>query len=94
MQYVLYCLDKSGHSQIRAANRDAHLAYLKGHSAAIVFAGPLLDDAGTGMIGSLLVMDFPDRAAVDKFVAGDPYNRAGLFASVRVSPWRKVYPQA
>ena len=44
------------------------------------------------MIGSLLVMDFSDRAAVDSFLAGDPYSRAGLFASVRVSPWRKVIP--
>jgi len=94
MQYVLYCLDKSGHAQVRANNRDAHLAYLKEHSAAIVFAGPMLDDAGTGMIGSLLVMDFPDRAAAEKFAAGDPYAHAGLFASVRISPWRKVYPQS
>jgi uncharacterized protein len=94
MQYVIYCLDKSGHAQVRANNRDAHLAYLKEHSASIAFAGPMLDDAGTAMIGSLLVMDFPDRAAVDRFVAGDPYGRAGLFASVRVSPWRKVYPQS
>ena len=93
MHFVVYCLDKSGHGQIRANNRDAHLAYLKEHNASIVFAGPMLDDAGTGMIGSLLVMDFPDRAAVDKFVAGDPYGHAGLFASVHVSPWRKVYPQ-
>jgi uncharacterized protein YciI len=93
MHFVVYCLDKSGHGQVRANNRDAHLAYLKEHSASIVFAGPMLDDAGTGMIGSLLVMDFPDRAAVDKFVAGDPYGHAGLFASVRVAPWRKVYPQ-
>lgn len=92
MHFVLYCLDKSGHGQIRANNRDAHLAYLKEHSTSIVFAGPLLDETGSGMIGSLLVMDFPDRAAVDRFLAGDPYGRAGLFASVRVSPWRKVIP--
>ena len=44
------------------------------------------------MIGSLLIIDFPDRAAADSFAAGDPYGRAGLFASVRVSPWRKVIP--
>jgi uncharacterized protein YciI len=93
MHYVLYCLDKSGHSQMRADNRNAHLDYLKRFGSAIFAAGPLLDDAGTGMIGSLLVMDFPDRAAVDSFIAGDPYSRAGLFASVRVSPWRKVIPQ-
>jgi len=94
MHYVLYCLDKSGHSQIRADNRNAHLDYLKTFGNAVFAAGPLLDDAGTGMIGSLLVMDLPDRAAVDRFVAGDPYGKAGLFASVRVSPWRKVIPQA
>ncbi len=92
MHYVLYCLDKSGHSQMRADNRNAHLDYLKKFGASIHTAGPLLDDAGTGMIGSLLIMDFADRAAVDAFVAGDPYSRAGLFASVRVTPWRKVYP--
>jgi uncharacterized protein YciI len=94
MHYVLYCLDKSGHSQMRADNRNAHLDYLKKFSASIHTAGPLLDDAGTGMVGSLLIMDFADRAAVDAFVAGDPYGRAGLFASVRVTPWRKVYPQS
>jgi uncharacterized protein len=94
MHYVLYCLDKSGHSQMRADNRNAHLDYLKKFSGAIFAAGPLLDDAGTGMIGSLLVMDFPDRAAVERFLEGDPYGRAGLFASVRVTPWRKTVPQS
>ena len=79
---------------IRADNRNAHLDYLKTFGNAIFAAGPLLDDAGTGMVGSLLVMDLPDRAAVDRFLAGDPYGNAGLFASVRVSPWRKVIPQA
>jgi uncharacterized protein YciI len=30
--------------------------------------------------------------AADGFAAGDPYGKAGLFASVRVTPWRKVIP--
>ena len=94
MLFVLYCLDKSGHGRIRAANRDAHLEYLKSFADAIFVAGPLLDDSGSVMIGSLLVMDFPDRAAVDRFLADDPYGKAGLFASVRVTPWRKVLPKA
>jgi len=92
MQFVLYCLDKSGHQKIRADNRAAHLEYLRQHQARIVFAGPLLDDGGDSMIGSLLVMDFPDRPAAEKFAAGDPYAKAGLFASVRITPWRKVLP--
>ena len=94
MQFVIYCLDKTGHQQIRAGNRPARLDYLKQHMAHIVAAGPLLDDAATGMIGSLLIVDFPDRAGADAFVAGDPYGKAGLFASVRVAPWRKTLPQS
>jgi uncharacterized protein YciI len=92
MPYVIYCLDKSGHQQIRADNRPAHLDYLKRHQAHIVMAGPLLDDAGTGMIGSLLIVDFPDRAGAEAFAAGDPYGKAGLFATVSITAWRKAIP--
>ncbi|MEA2779453.1 MAG: uncharacterized protein QOK29_997 [Rhodospirillaceae bacterium] len=93
MQFAIYCLDKSGHGQLRADNRAAHLEYLKKFSAHVISAGPLLDDAGSAMIGSLLLMEFPDRAAVERFAAEDPYAKAGLFASVRITPWRKVLPQ-
>jgi uncharacterized protein len=92
MQFVLYCTDKAGHQQVRADNRAAHIEYLKQNLARIVMAGPLLDDAGTGMIGSLLIIEVADRAAADAFAAGDPYGKAGLFASVRITPWRKVLP--
>jgi uncharacterized protein YciI len=93
MPFAIYCLDKTGHAKVRAENRPAHLAYLDENLAHVVIAGPLLgDDAGTP-VGSLLIMDFPDRAAADRFAAGDPYAKAGLFASVRVTPWRKVLPE-
>jgi uncharacterized protein len=93
MQFAIYCLDKTGHAKVRAENRPAHLDYLNKHLAHVVTAGPLLDDAGAQPIGSLLLMEFPDRAAADAFAAGDPYAKAGLFASVRITPWRKVLPE-
>ena len=92
MQFASYCVDKTGHQQVRANARPAHLEYLKQYLGQIVMAGPLLDDEGTGMIGSLFIVDFPDRAAADAFAAGDPYGKAGLFASMRITPWRKVIP--
>lgn len=46
------------------------------------------------MIGSLLVLDFPDRKAAEVFAANDPYAKAGLFQSVTITPFRKVFPQA
>ena len=94
MLFAIYCLDKTGHQQIRADTRPAHLEYLKGRLGHIVLAGPLLDDAGEAMIGSLFIVDFPDRAGADAFAAGDPYGKAGLFASVRITPWRKVIPSS
>jgi uncharacterized protein len=93
MQFVVYAVDKSGHAKLRADTRPVHLDYLRKHAGHIVIAGPILDEAGEDSIGSLLIMDFPDRAAVEAFAAGDPYAKAGLFASVRIRPWRKVFPE-
>ncbi len=94
MLFAIHCHDKPGHPQTRLANRPAHVAYLAAYRDAIVLAGPLLADDGQSMIGSLLVLDLPDRAAADAFLAGDPYGQAGLFESVSVVPFRKVFPQS
>lgn len=77
---------------LRASTRPEHLAYLKAAIDQIVVAGPLLDDEGTP-IGSMLLMEFPDRRAAVAFAADDPYARAGLFASVAVTAWRQVLPE-
>ncbi len=96
MHFVFFCTDKPGHAQVRAENRDAHIAYLKSFAAQVVMAGPTLADDGGGhgneMTGSVLIMDFADRAAAEAFAEGDPYTKAGLFESVIIRPWKKVLP--
>lgn len=77
--------------ELRASTRSAHLAYLERAIAQVVVAGPLLDEAGEP-IGSMLLMTFPDYRAAVAFAADDPYARAGLFASVAITPWRQVLP--
>lgn len=93
MQFAIQCLDKPGHAETRSNNRPAHVEHLKAHNDQLLLAGPLLSDDGSAMIGSLLVVEMPDRAAVDRFLAADPYAKAGLFQSVTVRPFRKVLPQ-
>lgn len=93
MQFAIYCLDKEGHGETRLNNRSTHLEHLKAHHDKLLLAGPMLSEDGNSMIGSLLVVDLPDRAAVDRFLAADPYTKAGLFQSVSVRPFRKVFPQ-
>lgn len=77
--------------ELRAATRAQHLAYLETLIKQVVLAGPLLDDEGSP-IGSMLLMEFPDRRSAVAFAADDPYAHAGLFASVAVTAWRQVLP--
>lgn len=90
--FAVIGLDRDGALKTRRAAREAHLAYLAGFPEGFVrMAGPFLDDEGA-MCGSLLIVEAPDRAAVDAFVAGDPYAAAGLFRSVEVRPLRITIP--
>lgn len=92
MLFMIYCVDKPGNGQVRADNRNDHLAYLKSHREQLVAAGPTTTDDGGGMTGSLLLMDFPDRASAECFAENDPYAKAGLFERVEIKPWKKVLP--
>ena len=93
MPYVVHCVDKPEHSSVRAANREAHLAYLASFGGSIMLAGPTLAEDGQTPNGSLIVIDLPDQASVDDFCANDPYAKAGLFQRVDVSLWRKTLPR-
>ncbi len=87
MHFALICRDKPGHVQTRLDNRAAHLDYARA-SGVVFVAGPLIEDGA--MLGSLVILDVPDRAAAEAFAANDPYAKAGLFASVEIVEWKKV----
>lgn len=88
MLIALMAYDKDGALDVRKANRDAHVAYLKS-SGPVVQAGPFLDDAGE-MCGSLIILDVPDMAAAQAWVDGDPYGKAGLFRELTLQVWNRV----
>ncbi|KCV82570.1 YCII-like domain-containing protein [Actibacterium atlanticum] len=85
--FAVVCHDKPGHLEVRKANRDAHVAYLKATSVAQ--AGPFLDAHGD-MCGSLLILDVHDMAAAEDWAANDPYAKADLFESVTIKAWNRV----
>ena len=87
-RFLLLCVDKPGSVALRMANREAHLAYVAAHGDQVPAAGPLLDDEGQ-MKGSLLIIEAPDRGAVEAFSAADPYRQAGLFERVEIHAWRQ-----
>jgi uncharacterized protein len=84
--FVIVCKDKPGALETRLATRPVHLDYLNA-SGLVKAAGPLLDDGGDP-IGSLLIVEAEDRAAVQTFADHDPYTLAGVFESVAIDAWR------
>jgi uncharacterized protein YciI len=87
MHYIIICEDKPNGFDIRAEQRPAHIDYLKAQDAVVQAAGPFLDDQDR-MIGSLLIVDVPSEAEARAFAAGDPFAKAGLFASTQIRKWR------
>ncbi len=88
MRVALICTDKPGALQTRLDNRAAHLAHIEA-SGVVEMAGPFLDADGQ-MSGSLVVLTVETLAEAEAWAAADPYAKAGLFDSVKITEWKKV----
>jgi uncharacterized protein len=87
MLYAVICTDKPASLGIRKANRPEHVEYLQGLGDQLVLAGPFTEPDGETMNGSLIVIEAASLQAAKEIAAGDPFAKAGLFASVEVRPW-------
>jgi uncharacterized protein len=87
--YIIYQEDRPDGAAIRAAQREAHFAYLEAHKDILVLGGALLDEDGATRTGSVLVLNVADRASADAFSENEPFRRAGLFKSVKISRMRR-----
>ncbi len=87
MLYALICTDKPGSLALRKANRPEHLAYLESLGDTLMFAGPFTEADGETMNGSLIVVEASTLDAARAIAAGDPFAKAGMFASVDIRPW-------
>jgi len=88
MLFVIHALDKPGALPTRLANYDDHKRFLSDTSPfgiKIVMSGPLTADDGETMIGSLLLIESPDRASVERFNAADPFHKAGIWERVTIT---------
>jgi len=93
MLYALHLIDRADAGALRAQVRPAHKAYLARVADRIAFAGPLVDEDGETMAGSLLVIDFADRAAAEAWLRDEPFTRAGVYATSSVRAFHNLWPQ-
>ena len=100
MLYAIVGEDVPNSLEQRLASRPAHLARLvELESAGRVVAGgpfPAIDSADpgpAGFTGSLIVAEFDTLAGAQAWADADPYVAAGVYASVSVKPFKRVFPQ-
>jgi len=89
MLYIIYQEDRPDGAAVRAANREAHFAYLEKHRNIVVIGGALLAEDGTTRTGSVFLINVPDRAAAEAFSRDEPFRKAGLFSVVKISRMRR-----
>jgi hypothetical protein len=81
----------------RKAYRQAHLDYLAATEDRLFAVGPLFEDSDViGMedrIGSLYIVDFPERAAADAWFAAEPFNANGVYGEQRTQAYENLWPK-
>jgi uncharacterized protein YciI len=90
--FAIHALDKPQCLSLRLDHYAAHRAYVEretSHAVTVVLSGPLQSDDGDMMIGSLLIVDEPDRETVQRFVDNDPFCREGVWASVQINRFHR-----
>jgi uncharacterized protein YciI len=93
MLFAFHLTDRADAGDLRQRVRPEHKAYLAQVAGRIAFAGPLLEGDGQAVRGSLLVIDFADRAGALAWLAQEPFTRAGLYANAQVHAFDNLWPQ-
>ena len=83
MQFLIKAYDGEGMLQKRMEVRPRHLEGMKALGRRIICAGGLLDEEGK-MKGSALVLEFPDREALDAYLVNEPYVTEGVWQKIDV----------
>ncbi len=100
MWYAIIGHDVPNSLDKRVTSRPAHVARLQRlqEQGRLLLAGPFPavdahDSGAAGFTGSLIVAEFTSLAAAQDWANADPYVTGGVYAEVRVQPFRKTFPQ-
>ncbi|MBA2351531.1 MAG: YciI family protein [Pseudomonadota bacterium] len=99
MLYAIIGEDVAASLEKRKGARPAHLARLQDLQdvGRLILAGPFPaidspEPGPAGFSGSLIVAEFESTEAAQSWADADPYTLAGVYASVKVKPLKKVFP--
>ncbi len=93
MLFAFYVLDKPGTGEQRLKLKPAQYEHLGKVEDRMLSGGPLLAEDGESMIGSLLIIDFPDRASAEAWLAEAPFTKGGVFGEAVIHPYKQNWPR-
>jgi uncharacterized protein YciI len=94
MLFSILIFDEPDSAALRDEYRQRHLDYLKEFDDQTLFAGPFTTDDESADLGSLRLVEFPDRAAAERHVADEPYVIGGVQKRWRIHRCRSVVPHS
>jgi len=98
MWYAIVATDKKDSLPDRVKARPAHLERLQllRDQGRLLTAGPLpladtQDPGPAGFSGSIIIAEFPSLDEAREWAESDPYNAAGVYAQISVTPYKQVF---
>lgn len=99
MLYAIIGEDVADSLEKRKRARDKHIDRLRQlqDEGRMVLAGPnpkidSEDPGPAGFTGSIIIAEFDSLEAAREWANADPYLEAGVYASVTVKPFKRVFP--
>ena len=90
-QFIIIAHDYKDNDALnrRLAARPAHLERMKEEKVkgAFITGGAKLNEAGN-MFGSMLIVNLPNKKAVEAWIAADPYVTSNVWETVEITPFR------
>ena len=100
MLYSIIGTDIKDSLQKRLSVRQAHLARVQAlqDQGRLVLAGPnpaieSNNPIEAGFTGSVIIAEFSSLQEANDWIQDDPYTKAGVYESITVKPFKKLFPK-
>ena len=93
LEWSIRCTYGPGALARRDGALTAHEQFLVAHRNQIRFAGPMFADNGEARTGTWFLIDAPDRTSAETFIAGEGFNRAGMFGEIEIKRFIDTSPE-
>ena len=95
MLYMVHSTDKPGVAELVKATLETHLKYLDDHKGPLVLAGGTRAEDGVTRLGSVFLLNMPNRAAVEAWLKDEPFTKAGVYQTQTITRMRRGqwYPE-